>query len=95
MTQTSTRKIKCFTNIDVVKKMGWCAFRINRILLYYVIGEFSSSERCQVEVNKFIPQHTAICRHDTGLWASKVRLPENFKCAVMSSCQQWAFIALK
>ena len=75
--------------------MGCLPMQINHILLYYVIGEFSSSERCQVEVNKFIPQHTTICRHDTGLWTSKVCLPENFKCTFMSSCQQGAFTALK
>lgn len=67
--------------------MGCFAMRINIIMLYYVVGEFGGSERCQVEADKFIPQHTAIGRHDTGLWTSKVCLPENFKCTVMSSCQ--------
>ena len=65
------------------------------VLVDSVVGEFGSSELGQVEVDKFIDQHTTVAGHDAGLWASKDCFPEDFKCTVTCYCQYWAFNTLK
>ena len=90
-TSGSTWKGKRFTNVHV--NYITCATLI--FIRNSIVLSNGSSERPQVEVDKFILKHTRVAWHDTVLWTSKVCFPQDFKKAIASHCKHRTFVNLQ